>query len=71
MKDKVLIFKEINIPQVYEINEALEEENKQGWKVVSVRTEAVPFGERIDEYYGRVPMHIFYITTVLLEFIEN
>ena len=71
MKNKVLIFKEINNPPEYEINEALEEENKQGWKVISAKTEAVPFGERVDEHYGKVPMHIFYVTTVLLESIEN
>ncbi|HEX8974110.1 MAG TPA: hypothetical protein VF817_01315 [Patescibacteria group bacterium] len=68
MKNKVLIIRSQNNTDSLEeeINEAIAQANGEGWSVMSVETESVPFGERTDEDYGLMPRHFFYTTTILL-----
>lgn len=67
MKNKVIIIGSQNNTPENEVNEEIEKVNEQGWRAVSVKTELVLFGERVDEDFGLMPRHIFYVTSVLLE----
>jgi len=69
MKNKVMIFKGQNSTEAleYEINSAIAKANKGGWKVVSAKTECVPFGERSDPRSCHEAWHLYFVTTIIFE----
>lgn len=62
MKNKVLVFCGQNRPAEHEINEAVLNENKEGWRVVAAETSLATFGKM-----GDMPLHMFYTTTITLQ----
>ena len=67
MQNKILIFRRQNMPADEEMNEAILDANKEGWRVISAETAVTPFGQRKDRDFEYMPLHIFYVTTVLLQ----
>lgn len=69
MKNKVLFFRGQNATEEMQenINQAIAKANKDGWRVVLVKTAAVPFGERFSEDFGKMPLHMFFTVTILFE----
>ena len=64
--NRVLVVRSTNESPEAEINERLEEEFKD-WRVVSATTVMVPWGEQETMLHVHTAMHMFMVTTVILE----
>lgn len=69
MKNKVLVFNAQNsIAELeHEMNTAITKANGNDWRVVSAKTECIPFGERNDSQSFHEAWHLYFTTTILLE----
>jgi|GEM_PF-4220926 len=66
MASKIIIVRSMNTPPEEEVNERVEELEKDGYKVVSATTTIAPFGEMASGAFHKVALHVYFVTTVVL-----